>query len=71
MARGRRKAVLSTDELIANVRSEIEALEVNLKGKKDELKELLDKQKEEQKEKLIAAIEASGKSIEEVIESLQ
>ena len=61
------KAVLSIDERIANVTAEIESLQEQLKEKKAELKQLNAEKEEEDKKRLIEAVLASGKSVDEVI----
>lgn len=61
------KAVLSINERIANVTAEIESLQEQLKEKKAELKKLNAEKEEEDKKRLMEAVLASGKSIDEVI----
>ena len=65
--------VENIDEKIAAVEAEIEKLTADLKAKKTELKDLL-KAKEiavEDKAAILAAVESSGKSIEEILEFLK
>lgn len=70
------------EEKIAAVTAEIEQMTESLKAKKAELKELVkgkeaavaaaaEKKAEEDKEKIMAAVEASGKTVEEILELLK
>lgn len=61
------KVVLSVDERIAAVTAEIESLQEQVKEKKAELKQLKAEKEEEDRKRLLAAVAASGKSIDEVI----
>ena len=61
------KAVLSVDERIAAVTAEIESLQEQVREKKAELKQLKAEKEEEDRKRLLAAVAASGKSIDEVI----
>ncbi|MDO4326900.1 MAG: hypothetical protein Q4E24_12835 [bacterium] len=61
------KVVLSVDERIAAVTAEIESLQEQVKEKKAELKQLKAEKEEEDQKRLLAAVAASGKSIDEVI----
>ena len=74
-------AVQYLGEKIAAAEAEIEKLTVDLKTKKNELKDLLkakeiaakaaaEKKAEEDKAALLAAVENSGKTIEEILEFL-
>ena len=74
--------VENVDEKIAAVEAEIAALTEELKAKKAELKKLTkakekaekvaaEKQAEEDRAKLLEAITASGKSVDEVLELLK
>lgn len=63
----KKKLVLSIDERITAVTAEIESLQEQLKGKKAELKQLKAEKEEEDQKRLLAAVAASGKSIDEVI----
>ena len=74
--------VENIDEKIAAVEAEIEKLTADLKAKKTELKDLLkakeiavkaaaEKKAEEDKAAILAAVESSGKSIEEILEFLK
>ncbi len=58
---------LSIDERIAAVNSEIESLQKQVKAKKDELKKLKSKKEENDLKKIAEAIQASGKSVDEII----
>lgn len=61
------KVVFSVDERIAAVTAEIESLQEQVKEKKAELKQLKAEKAEENRKRLLAAVAASGKSIDEVI----
>ncbi len=74
--------VENIDEKIAAVEAEIEKLTVDLKTKKNELKDLLkakeiaakaaaEKKAAEDKAAILAAVESSGKTIEEILEFLK
>lgn len=63
----KKKLVLSVDERITAVTAEIESLQEQLKEKKAELKQLKAEKEEEDQKRLLAAVAASGKSIDEVI----
>lgn len=63
----KKKLVLSVDERITAVTTEIESLQEQLKEKKAELKQLKAEKEEEDQKRLLAAVAASGKSIDEVI----
>ena len=74
--------VENIDEKIAAVEAEIEKLTADLKAKKTELKDLLkakeiavkaaaEKKAEEDKAAILAAVESSGKTIEEILEFLK
>ena len=76
------KPIENVDEKIAAVEAEIADLQASLKAKKGELRKLAvlkakadkiaaAKQAEEDRKKLLEAIEKSGKSIDEVIEFLK
>ena len=74
--------VENLDEKIAAAEAEIEKLTADLKTKKSELKDLLkakeiaakaaaEKKAEEDKAAILAAVESSGKTIEEILEFLK
>ena len=63
----RRKTNLSIEELISTKEQEIANLSEQLKNAKAELKELQEKKTIEDSRKIMEAIAASGKSIEEVL----
>ena len=67
----RKKVELSIAERIAAVEAELETLAAQTKMKKQELKDLKEKQAEADKAKLIEAFIASGKSIDEVVGMLK
>ena len=66
-----KKVVLSIDEKIEKIKTEIESLNAEIKEKKAELKELEKEKAEENKMKILAAVEESGKSVEEILELLK
>lgn len=59
------------DERIAAVTSEIESLQIQLKDKKAQLKELNAEKEAENQKRLFEAVLASGKSIDEIIAMVQ
>ena len=67
----RKKVELSIAERIAAVEAELETLAAQTRMKKQELKDLKEKQAEADKAKLIEAFIASGKSIDEVVGMLK
>lgn len=69
MARGRKKA-LSLDEQLEQVEVEITETEQNLKELKVRRKQLEAEIKMKEQEELLAVIEESGKSIDEIRELL-
>ena len=64
------KPVLTLDERIARVTAEIESLQEQIKEKKAELKQLNDEKAEEDQKRLMAAVLASGKTVDEIIEMI-
>jgi len=64
-------AALSLEERIAAVSAEIDVLQEKVKDKKNELKLLKVQQAQEEQQKLLDAVSASGKSIAEVIALLE
>lgn len=75
-------AVENIDEMVSAAQAEMENLSAELKSKKAELKKLLKKQEaqakaaaakkaEEEKAAILAAVEASGKSVEEILDLLK
>ncbi len=64
------KPVLTIDERIAQVTAEIESLQEQIKEKKAELKQLNDEKAEEDQKRLMAAVLASGKTVDEIIEMI-
>ena len=66
----RNKPVLTTDERIAQAAAEIESLQEQIKAKKAELKQLNDEKAEENQKRLMAAVLASGKTVDEIIEMI-
>lgn len=61
------KSTLTVDEKIAQVTAEIEALQAQIKEKKLELKKLNGAKTEEDQKRLLAAVLASDKSVDEII----
>ena len=61
------KPALTLDEQIAQVNAEIVALQDQLKEKKTELKNLSDAKANEDKQRLMDLVTASGKSVDEII----
>ena len=66
----RNKPVLTIDERIAQVTAEIESLQEQIKEKKAELKQLNDEKAKEDQKRLMAAVMASGKTVDEIIEMI-
>ena len=64
-------APASVEEKIKAVEAEIARLQDELKAKKAEHKKLLVQQDEENQQKILAAVEKSGKSFDEVMEFLK
>jgi len=83
MPRGSKRAVIeNVDEKIEQVTAEIEELKEQLKEKKTELKSLskakieadriaAERKAEEDKAAILAAVAASGKSVEEILDFLK
>lgn len=67
MPRGRKKIIAPVAERIEAVKTEIEKLSARLKEKKTELKALETEQAEANTAKLLEAVEASGKSVDEIV----
>ncbi len=61
------KNVLTIDERIAAAVDELESLQEQVKEKKAELREMKAEKEAEDQKKLLAAVAASGKTVEEVI----
>lgn len=61
------KSMLTVDERIAQVNAEIEALQGQIKEKKTELKKLNGEKAEEDQKRLMAAVLASDKTVDEII----
>ena len=64
-------APASVEEKIKAAEAEIARLQDELKAKKAEHKKLLVQQDEENQQKILAAVEKSGKSFDEVMEFLK
>ncbi len=72
MPRGRKKkVVLTLDQKIEAVKNEIAALAKQLKEKKAEFKALADEKANEKRTEFIAAVEASGKSYDDILAMLK
>lgn len=71
MPRGRKKKPESVEEQMVLVQAEIDDLSAKLKAKKKELAALESAKKLEEQQKLLDAVAASGKSVEEIIGMLQ
>ncbi len=64
------KSTLTVDERIAQVTAEIEALQGQIKEKKALLKKLNDEKAEEDQKRLMAAVLASEKTVDEIIDMI-
>ena len=62
--------MLTIDERIAQVTAEIESLQEQIKEKKAGLKQLNDEKAEEDQKQLMAAVLASSKTVDEIIEMI-
>ena len=71
MPRGRKKKPESVEEQMQLVQAEIEELSAKLKAKKKEMAILEKAKKAEEQQKLLDAVAASGKSVDEIIGMLQ
>ena len=71
MPRGRKKKPESVEEQMQLVQAEIEELSAKLKAKKKEMAVLENAKKAEEQQKLLDAVAASGKSVDEIIGMLQ
>ena len=71
MPRGRKKKPESIEEQMQLVQAEIEELSAKLKAKKKEMAVLEKAKKAEEQQKLLDAVAASGKSVDEIIGMLQ
>ena len=71
MPRGRKKKPESLEEQMQLVQAEIEELSAKLKAKKKEMAVLEKAKKAEEQQKLLDAVAASGKSVDEIIGMLQ
>jgi septal ring factor EnvC (AmiA/AmiB activator) len=65
--KGSKNKVVSVEDRIAAVTADIEKLQSTLKEKKAELKQLNVEKNEVDQRRLLTAVSASGKSVEEVI----
>ena len=71
MLRGRKKKPESVEEQMQLVQAEIDELSAKLKAKKKEMAVLEKAKKAEEQQKLLDAVAASGKSVDEIIGMLQ
>ena len=71
MPRGRKKKPESVEEQMQLVQAEIEEPSAKLKAKKKEMAVLEKAKKAEEQQKLLDAVAASGKSVDEIIGMLQ
>lgn len=71
MPRGRKKKPESVEEQMQLVQAEIDELSAKLKAKKKEMDVLEKAKKAEEQQKLLDAVAASGKSVDEIIGMLQ
>ena len=71
MPRGRKKKPESVEEQMQLVQAEIDELSAKLKAKKKEMAVLEKAKKAEDQQKLLDAVAASGKSVDEIIGMLQ
>ena len=71
MPRGRKKKPESVEEQMQLVQAEIEELSAKLKAKKKEMAVLEKAKQAEEQQKLLDAVAASGKSVDEIIGMLQ
>ncbi len=71
MPRGRKKKPETVEEQMVLVQAEIDDLSAKLKAKKKELAALESAKKLEEQQKLLDAVAASGKSVDEIIGMLQ
>ena len=71
MPRGRKKKPESVEEQMQLVQAEINELSAKLKAKKKEMAVLEKAKKAEEQQKLLDAVAASGKSVDEIIGMLR
>ena len=71
MPRGHKKKPESVEEQMQLVQAEIDELSAKLKAKKKEMAVLEKAKKAEEQQKLLDAVAASGKSVDEIIGMLQ
>ena len=71
MPRGRKKKPESVEEQMQLVQAEIDELSAKLKAKKKEMAVLEKAKKAEEQQKLLDAVAASGKSVDEITGMLQ
>lgn len=58
------------DERITQVNNEIEALQVKIKEKRAELKGLINEKAEDDKQRIMDAVVANGKTVDEIIAAI-
>lgn len=71
MARGKKKDTRTSQEKLTDLIAEIEAQEAVLKDLKQQKKDLENAIEAEKKEEIFKKIQASGKTIDEILESLK
>lgn len=71
MARGKKKDARTSQEKLTDLIAEIEAQEAVLKDLKQQKKDLENAIEAEKKEEIFKKIQASGKTIDEILESLK
>lgn len=72
MPRGKRKTALeSIREQLAKIDTDIERHQDKIKELQKKKKELLDLKKKQEVESLLSKIEASGKSVDEVLQAIE
>lgn len=71
MARGKKKDTRTSQEKLTDLIAEIEAQETVLKNLKQQKKDLENAIEVEKKEEIFKKIQASGKTIDEILESLK
>ena len=71
MPRGRKKKPESVEEQMQLVQAEIDELSAKLKAKKKEMAVLEKAKKAEEQQKLLDAVAASGKCVDDIIGMLQ
>ena len=72
MPRGKKKSTLETiQEQFDKIDSEMEKSENKIKGLQAQKKELLEQKKKLEMEELLSKIQASGKSVDEILKAIE